>query len=98
MLSIFMPAPQKSNKVNQPSNGRIHFVEVSSVVTPASTLGSYKEISLDCSKKSEPIEVLYLAPNSVFHATRLHLFRLYLEPLANSFCMASKGLPRDGSG
>lgn len=43
MLSVFMPAPQKSSKVNQPSKGRIHYVEASSVVTPASTLGSYKD-------------------------------------------------------
>lgn len=41
--SVSMCAPpQWSNKINQPSNGRLCLVEVSSVVTPASTLGSYR--------------------------------------------------------
>lgn len=87
--SAFMPAPQKSNKVNQTSNGRTHSLEVSSVVTPASTLGSNKDF-LWLLKKSEPIEVLCLAPNSVFHATRLHVFHLYLDPQQT----ASVWLPR----
>lgn len=40
--SVSMRAPQWSNKINQPSYGRLCLVEVSSVVTPASTLGSYR--------------------------------------------------------